>query len=176
MPGRRERATRDRVEIGEVLQRYGLALDEKDFDLLDEVFTPDARLRYAMPSPPGGEPPPAAEGGLAQWKAIFRGFLAPFYWTQHLVSPPVVELEGDRARSTCRLLASHVQVRRADGGRQLWTVYGVYRDEWLRTAGGWRIARRSFQGVHQEGAMLPADAAEHFDRPPAPWRGGEAAG
>lgn len=171
----RKRAARDRVEIGEVLQRYGMALDEKRFEELDRVFTPDAVLRYAMPASGEGEPQ-RAEGGLDAWRRLFRGFLAPFFWTQHLVSPPVVELDGDEARSTCRLLASHIQIRKG-GGRNLWRVWGVYRDRWRRCDEGWRICEREFDGVHTEGEMLPVDAVETFASAPGRrWRDDPAAG
>jgi hypothetical protein len=165
---RAARAAADRVEIGETLQRYGVALDERDFALLDRVFLPDARLRYAMPAAEGGEPQ-RAEGTLEAWKKIFRGFLAPFAWTQHLTSAPLVELDGDRALSTCRLLATHVQ-RRTGGGHSLWRVYGVYRDRWVRSEAGWRIAEREFRGEHTEGAPLPPAEVE-LAAAPDPWRG-----
>lgn len=157
-----EGEARDRVEIAECVQRYGLALDGRDFALLDRVFTADARLRYAMPGAPGGEGAggaQAAEGDLALWKRLFAGFLAPFVWTQHLVSTPVVELEDDRARSTCRLVATHAQ-RRRGGGRSVWVVYGTYRDRWRRTPEGWRICEREFEGAHQEGRPLGPDEVE----------------
>lgn len=154
----KKRHARDHVEIAQAVQRYGQALDERRFELLDSVFTPDARLRYRMPTA-DGERPQVADGGLEQWRSLFRSFLAPFAWTQHLMSDPVVELDGDRARTVCRLLASHGQVRRS-GGRNLWTVWGVYRDAWVRTESGWRIRERDFEGLHTEGRALPADEVE----------------
>jgi 3-phenylpropionate/cinnamic acid dioxygenase small subunit len=139
-----------RLEIAELLQRYGAALDERRFDLLDRVFTPDAELHYRM-----GEQ--ETRGDLARWKTLFRDFLRPFHWTQHVVSVPQVELEGERALATSRLIATHVQIRRRDATRSTWTVYGVYRDELARTASGWRIRRRSFESAHADGAPLPPD-------------------
>ena len=41
------------VEIQQVLQRYGQALDEKRYELLDEVFAAGAILDYEMN---GGQP------------------------------------------------------------------------------------------------------------------------
>ena len=35
----------DHVEITQCLQRYGQAFDDRAFDLLESVFTPDARIR-----------------------------------------------------------------------------------------------------------------------------------
>jgi len=36
----------DRFEIDELLTRYATAIDDKTFDLLDTVFTPDAHVDY----------------------------------------------------------------------------------------------------------------------------------
>ncbi len=38
----------DHIEIGQVIQRYGRALDTADYELLRTVFAPDATLRYEM--------------------------------------------------------------------------------------------------------------------------------
>ena len=36
----------DRLEINDLLSRYTFAIDNKDFDALDAVFTPDATIDY----------------------------------------------------------------------------------------------------------------------------------
>ncbi len=130
----------DHAEIIQVLQLYGQALDERAYELLDAVFTPTARLRYAL----GGE---RTERSYREWLAVVRKFLAPFAATQHHLSPPLIALDGDRARTTCRLIAVHI--RAADDPEcPPWTVYGVYRDELVRTPAGWRIAARDFASTH----------------------------
>ena len=147
----------DHAEIAQVLQRYGQALDEKRYELLDQVFVPGATLRYEME---GGAPTTYPE-----MVAVFREFNAAFWYTQHLFSHPVIELSGDLARTLCRLIAIHVQ-RRLAGGRNLWTVYGFYDDTLSRTPEGWRIRERTFRGMHVEGERLPADQVERHDSSP----------
>ena len=154
-----DQATRDHVEIGQLIARYGKALDDKNFGLLDRVFTPDARLHYEMEDR-------ETRASYAEWSPIFREFLASFYWTGHLFGQPVIELEGDAARSSCPLIASHVQIEH-DGKRNLWVVHGFYRDHLLRTEAGWRIRERRFQGVHTEGQLLAPDRVKPF--PEANW-------
>jgi hypothetical protein len=36
----------DRIEINDLLVRYTVAIDEKDWELLDTVYTPDAKVDY----------------------------------------------------------------------------------------------------------------------------------
>ncbi len=151
----------DHIEIGQVVQRYGRALDTADYELLRTVFAPDATLRYEMEGR-------GTEGNLEKWMELWRTFMVPFFWTSHQFSPPLIELDGDRARASCRLIASHVQIRH-DDSRNLWTVYGDYEDQLARLEEGWRIQQRLFHGVHTEGELLPADAVKSLrERPPAP--------
>lgn len=147
----------DQLEIGQVVQRYGRALDTRDYELLRTVFAPDASLHYEMEGR-------GTEGDLEQWLELWRAFLVPFFWTSHQTSPPVIELDGDRARACCRLIASHVQIRH-DDSRNLWTVYGEYDDRLVRRPEGWRIRERAFRGAHTEGELLPAAAVKSYPGP-----------
>jgi 3-phenylpropionate/cinnamic acid dioxygenase small subunit len=143
------------IEIGQLIGRYGLALDEKRFDDLDGVFRADAVLHYVMPD---GS---SQRASYEKWKPLFQAFLTPFYWTSHSFSDPVIALDGGLAESRCRLIAVHAQ-RTKSGEQSLWTVYGFYRDQLVRTNEGWRIRERRFRGVHAEGNPLPADRVESF--------------
>jgi hypothetical protein len=147
----------DHIEIVQVLQRYCTALDEKDYALLDGVFVPGARLHYAMR---GG-----AESTHPEMVQVFRDFNARFLFTQHLLGPAEIELEGDRARSRTNLRALHVQITPSDE-RSTWIVNGVYRDVHERTPSGWRICQRSFRALHVEGVLLPPERVRCFQRPP----------
>ncbi len=147
----------DHAGIAQTLQRYGQALDEKCYELLDQVFVAGAALRYELD---GGQPTTYPE-----MVKEFREFNAAFWYTQHMTSHPVIELAGDRARSHCRLVATHVQ-RPRGGGRNVWVVYGVYHDTLVRRQDGWRIEERAFRALHTEGELLPPEQVERFDTAP----------
>lgn len=138
----------DRAEIEDVIGRYFAALDERDWARLDAVFAPGAALVYDLGAPARSTHPEMVE--------LFRRFCEQFVVTQHLASPPLVELEGDRARARTQLRALHVQEDPA-GTRNPWTVYGVYRDVLARGPAGWRIVERHFRSVHLEGSLWPAE-------------------
>ena len=88
----------DRLEIESVLARYAWALDAREFDLLDDVFTPDAFLDYTTA---GG-----IKGNFPEVKAWLTEVLPYFPAYQHLVSNIDVTFDGDTAtaapRSTTR--------------------------------------------------------------------------
>ena len=48
----------DRLEIEQLIVRYTIAIDRKDWDLLDTVFTPDAILDYESSAPDAKGPYP----------------------------------------------------------------------------------------------------------------------
>lgn len=153
-------AVSDHIEIVQTLQRYFAALDEKAYKRLDEVFSPDAVLRYSM-----GDRGPAVETSYPEMVRHFLAFNQVFYLTQHLMGAPLIELAGDTARSSTSLRATHVQVR-LDGSRSTWVVYGIYRDAHARTSAGWRITERDFRGTHTDGELLPADQVQLFPTAP----------
>lgn len=122
----------DILAIQNLLAVYAFAIDEKDFDALDDVFTPDATFDYT------------ATGGVAgDWSTIkpwLAAALARFPVTQHLVGMPRIRLAGDRATSATMLF--NPMLLKRDGGDHIFFVGATYRDELARTAQGWRISRR----------------------------------
>lgn len=123
----------DRLEIQDLLARYSYAIDERDWDELDTVFTPDAKIDY---SETGGE-----KGSVAQIKAWLPIAMERFPRYQHMVATTRLKLDGDRA--TSRTCLFNPMVYRADDGTESVFFIGLwYRDKLVRTPEGWRIAER----------------------------------
>lgn len=148
----------DLAAIEQVVQLYFAAIDGRQFERLDQVFTADAVLRYSLDESIG---PPAPYPLMVE---RIRDFVRVFVATQHLGSAAQVELDGDRARARTNLRALHVQ-QDDTGARSAWTVYGVYEDVLQRTSAGWRIAERTFRVLHQEGTLArPSPAGRGQER------------
>ena len=133
----------DRLEIQDLLARYSFAIDERDWDALDRVFTPDATIDY---SETGG-----AKGDFAQIKAWLPVALARFPMYQHMVATTRLDLAGDTATSRTILFNPMVYRDEKPGdekpgderpGDQVFFIGLWYRDRFVRTADGWRIADR----------------------------------
>lgn len=123
----------DRLEIHDLLARYCFAIDERDWNALDGVFAPDARIDY---SETGG-----AAGSLSDIKRWLPIALERFPRFQHLVATTRLDLDEDGA--TSRTILFNPMVYRRDEGREQTLFIGLwYRDRWVRTAQGWRIAER----------------------------------
>lgn len=123
----------DRLEIQDLLARYTYAIDERDWDSLDDVFTPDARIDY---SETGG-----AKGSVAEIKRWLPVAMERFPKYQHMVATTKLELEGDHARSRT-ILFNPMTYRGEDGAEQVFFIGLWYRDKLVRTGKGWRIAER----------------------------------
>jgi hypothetical protein len=88
---------------------------------------------------------------LAGYQAIeetCRNGLEPLDASQHFVSAPSIEVDGDRARARCYVQAQHV--RHGVEGGDSFIVAGTYADQ-LERSGGWRIRRRELYVSWTEG-------------------------
>jgi 3-phenylpropionate/cinnamic acid dioxygenase small subunit len=139
----------DRLEIQDLFARYSHAIDARDWDALDRVFTPDATIDY---SETGG-----ARGTYPEIKAWLPVALERFAVFQHMVATSRIDLDGDQA--TSRTILFNPMVHRDEQGHEQVFFIGLwYRDRLVRTAEGWRIAARheDMAYAHNVPAMAPA--------------------
>jgi hypothetical protein len=137
----------DRIEIQDLLVRYTVAIDRKDWKLLDTCFTPDAQVDYTST---GG-----SKGAYPEVRRWLEKALAPFKVTVHYISNSTVELAGDRARARTYVI-NPMGFPKPDGSLHLFTVGGYYNDELVRTPEGWRIARRVEEQAFLDGTLPEA--------------------
>jgi ketosteroid isomerase-like protein len=124
----------DRLEIQQLVVDYSTAIDMKDFDALDKVFTEDAYIDYrAM----GG-----IDGRYPIVKAWLRDALRAFPAHQHMISNISIVLDGDAAsgRIVC---FNPMEMALENGTTQTFFLGLWYVDRYTRTPAGWRIAQRS---------------------------------
>ena len=150
-----EEAT-DLAEIQQKIYRYGYAIDARDFESLDDVFTEDALVHYDVP---GG-----VEKRWPEMKSWLPQGLQLFRVTQHNMSNPLVEFDGDRARSRTYGHLVHVQHHK-DGSSTRMVHHATYSDEWIRGAAGWKICRRTLSNLHMEGRVYGPDRVELYATP-----------
>lgn len=123
----------DRLEIQDLFARYSFAIDERDWDALDTIFTSDARIDY---SETGG-----GAGSLTEIKAWLPKALERFPMFQHLAATTKLTLAGDSATSRT-ILFNPMVFPAADGSPHTFFIGLWYRDRLVRTADGWRICER----------------------------------
>jgi hypothetical protein len=121
----------DRLEIQQLMVDYSTAIDQKKFDGLDKVFTPDAYIDYRVT---GG-----IDGQYPQVKAWLAEVLPNFPAYSHMLGNFDVRVDGDRA--TSRTICFNPMVMNAEN-QQIYFVGISYVDEFVRTPEGWRMSRR----------------------------------
>jgi ketosteroid isomerase-like protein len=148
----------DHDTIANGLARYARAVDERDFGAVAALFTDDAVIDYAV-----GGGAKLAVGELAAWLARS---LAMFRMTQHHLGLPVIDVDGDTARTRVPVIATHVQAR-LDGTETSAVLHGTYAHEWRRTSASWRIRSLRFDSHHAAGTFLPPREVKLFPPPAA---------
>ena len=145
----------DRLQIRDLMTRYAMAVDRRDWDLYRSVFRSDAVIDYSD----SGGPRTALEPTVA-WLAEV---LAVFAGLQHNMTNHVAEIDGDVARACTYYVAYHTLPDGA-GAETVLVVGGFYQDRLARTPDGWRITERVELGQWMEGPY-PDDVAK------PPWYG-----
>lgn len=124
-------ALEDRLQLRELVARYGVAVDDRDIETLGALFTAQAVFR----SRDGVMNARGREAIIEQ----FHGRFAALKATNHVAHDQIIELdpaEPDRARG---LVSSHAEVWR--NGQALIAALR-YEDTYHRHAGSWRFAER----------------------------------
>ena len=131
----------DRLEIQDLMVRYSYAIDSRNWDALDDVFTPDAHIDYSVF---GG-----SVGNLAETKAFLTEAMPMFTTLQHMVSGTTIAFDGDtrhHAKTQC-----HNPMTMGDAENPDLMVCGLwYVDKLVRTPDGWRIKERVEEKVYMK--------------------------
>ncbi|GAB7356845.1 hypothetical protein MBLNU459_g7719t1 [Dothideomycetes sp. NU459] len=141
--------------IRNTLARYCIALDRKDFTMLEKVFVKDVDAKY----PFGGF------GDVAALSDAISKRLAPVT-TQHALTTQTITLSDDANTATATTYFTGVHLGRGKWEGQMVTAYGIYNDELVRKESGnglfygpppqWLVSKREvvFIGrVGEEGVM-----------------------
>ena len=126
-------------EIVSLTVKYCWALDERDWDSLSEVFSPDAFAKYGV----------TEHKGIDSIIEKCQKALLPLDFSHHMVTNHVVELEGDEATCKCYFQAQHV--RNSTPGGVNFIIAGKYEDELTRINGEWKISSRVLTKIWTEG-------------------------
>ena len=119
--------------IVRTLHRYGHAIDAGDEATWVDLFTPEGQ--FQVRGPQGGYTI-SGRDELAAFAS--RHSRRPEAFHQHVVTQPVIEVEGDRARCVSRFFVIVM-----DGDRPAVRTFGTYRDELERGEDGeWRFVVR----------------------------------
>lgn len=140
----------DRARIGDLVVAYAYAVDERNWQAFEALFTPDAEIDYRTAGGIAGRP--------AEVAAWMPQALSLFTWTLHSVfSHRIAPTGADTADGSLHVVARHGLVW--EGANEIMDVTGVYRDRYVRTPAGWRFAARREDTLAFTGGKFAAMAA-----------------
>ncbi len=135
----------DRFAIQDVIALYALGQDGHQGDdgavveQWAQVFAPDAIIDYTVAGAPI-----CSFRELAVWmrgQSGQPGRMSGFAGWQHMLSLPVVFLDGDTATARTDFFAIH-KVKTGDAKGERFDSAGAFHDVLVRTEDGWRIKHR----------------------------------
>lgn len=134
----------DRIEIHDVMHRYALAIDTKNWPLLERVFAntvvADFRSFGARE---------VFQGSASDWIASVRTTISGMDATQHLMTNHLYDVVDDLAVGTSYIRAAHIC--RSEWGGDTYTIGGHYEVKMRRMHEGWRIVEYTLVVTHHEG-------------------------
>ena len=113
----------DKLAVAETIYRFALGLDTRDWDLYRSIFAEEVSVDYSSYA---GFSPAKVTGD--NWVAGVRPSFNGLHATQHSMTNPLVQIEGERARCRMYLWAHHVF---DESDPTSWFTLGGYYDDTL---------------------------------------------
>jgi ketosteroid isomerase-like protein len=142
----------DEVAIQQTINRYSEGCSRADWPQVMATFLPDGL--WEVPS----------QGARFEGHAAVQAAMAAFtaqteYWVQ-INAPAVISVTGDKAtaRSVIR------ECGRMIGQDHLLEALGFYHDDLVRTADGWKFARRTFHAAAMHSLALVQTRPPSLDK------------
>lgn len=123
----------DQAELQKLVVAYSYAIDEREWDKLDAIFTPGAHIDYTAM---GG-----IKGDYATVKAWLGPALSHFPDFMHMIGNTLFEVDGDEASGKVACFNPMV-VPKPESGNETMFLGLWYLDRYQRTPQGWRISER----------------------------------
>ena len=128
---KRIRRLEDRVEIGELIARYGLVMDNRDMEGMPALFTRDVVFR----SLDGVMNVQGVDAAVAMFRSRFE-VLGP---SNHFTHDRIIEFDDQDPDRASGIVLSHAEMNRL--GTAMLTAIR-YSDTYRREPGGWRFSER----------------------------------
>jgi hypothetical protein len=131
-------------EIGQVKYRYMRGVDSQDWDLVESCFAANASSWYDSGK--------LATTGAKEIAAMLKHYMFSSMYTTHIALHPEIKLTSPTtATGTWRMQDIVVYTKKEadslipgiNGGEEL-VGAGYYHDEYVKEAGGWKIAKTGY--------------------------------
>ena len=136
----------DRTQIGEVIHRYPVSIDARDWKLFRSIFTDEIQVYLGPPM----EKPKLRTVSVDKFTEQVAHVITRFDVTQHFLTDYHVEVNGNDA-----LCVSYMQARHFKQSQPTWDMGGYYTYHLVRSDDGWKIPKYTLTVTWEENR--PAD-------------------
>lgn len=130
-----------RQAIHDQIVRFGRAMDDRDWGVLEEILSVDATAELGTGLLEG-------PGAII---ALIRSYLEVCGTTQHFVGSVLIDVTGETATSRAYVRDLHLGAAGRDG--LLFSTLGDYHDRWQRQDDSWRLRHRTKLNRGQVGTL-----------------------
>ncbi len=146
----------DMVLISDLLNRYTDAVNRRDWETIEDVFTDDGV--WDVGGPDAGQFCFLFEGRSAIASGI-RGLVEGLEFLVQKNFAPVITVSGDQATASVTV----EEESRAPGAIEGGHIFGMYADQIRRDADGkWRFERRKFRFIYMETRQYPGIVLQNY--------------
>jgi len=133
-------SSQDEAKIKSLIESFGVLADKSLYSELEKIFATHVLVDYSSLN--GNAPATvAAKDLMTQWASVLPGFDL----TRHDVSNIEVEIKGNRARATAKVVADHYI------NELFWQVEGGYLYQLERQEDTWKITELTFNLKKEKG-------------------------
>ena len=113
--------------------QYAVGIDTRDWQLHRSIYVDEIEMDFTSYSGGDGPTRMPADAWVAGLKPLFEGLSA----TQHVMTNPLIELDGQTATQRMYMKAEHFLIE--DGVQREFALGGYYDDQVVHTDAGWKL-------------------------------------
>ena len=131
-----------RFEIIDVMNKYAIGIDTKDYKLFRSIFYDDVEVSIVY-TPNFGTGNTVNIKGADNWVNYVDSEISKFRNTQHMLGNPMISYDGKVAIVRTDLRAIHDYADRPDESTTFWGYYETH----MVNKDGWKVIKHTLTGI-----------------------------
>ena len=131
-----------RFEIIDVMNKYAIGIDTKDYKLFRSIFTEDVEVNIVY-TPNFGTGNTVSIKGADNWVNYVDSEVSKFRNTQHMLGNPMISYDGEVAIVRTDLRAIHYYADKPDVSTTFWGYYETH----MINYGEWKVIKHKLTGI-----------------------------
>lgn len=135
----------ERFEIIEMMNKYAIGIDTKDYSLFRSIFLDDVKVKVIF-DPNWREKGEISFNSKEDWVAYVKESIDQYRATQHMLGNPMISFDGEIAVVRTDLQATHYYIDNPEAKTVLW---GFYETHMVKDQ-NWKIIKHILTSIGSE--------------------------